>query len=290
MSDKAAVAELPSEEDDLERGRPFLALYEHWERNQWSPLDLDLTTDAESFDAFEETQQEGFMWIFAHRFHAEFKVATLLAPFLQHAPFWEMELVIATQIADEHRHLQSVLRVYDEVFSVRGIDNVQALADSHMDPIASTLYDELEGFVDRLGESGAYEDYLAAVLAYHLIAEGVVARTAQNLAGDQFRSFGNFPGLSHGQRLVARDEARHIGIGVQYARRCLDQDGERAEAVVHQMVEKMASLSTSLFEKALAEDMDQQVLDGYGVDADGFYAEAMRLWDLRMRSIGFFRD
>ncbi len=290
MSDKAAVAELPSEENDLERGRPFLALYEHWERNQWSPLDLDLTTDTESFAALEEPQQEGFIWIFAHRFHAEFKVATLLAPFLQHAPFWEMELVIATQIADEHRHLQSVLRVYDEVFGVRGIGDVQALADSHMDPIAATLYDELEGYVNRLGESGTYEDYLAAVLAYHLIAEGVVARTAQNLAGDQFRTFGSFPGLSQGQRLVARDEARHIGIGVQFARRCLDQDGDRAEAVVHQMIEKMASLSTDLFEKALAEDMDQQVLDGYGVDADGFYAEAMRLWDLRMRSIGFFRD
>lgn len=288
MSDKAAVAELPSEEDDLERGRPFRALYEHWERNQWSPFDLDLTTDAESFEALDAVQREGLIWIFAHRFHAEFKVATLLAPFLQHAPFWDMELVISTQIADEHRHLQSVLRVYDEVFGVASIDRVQSLADSHMDPIAAAFYDELDPYVTRLGETGSSEDYLTACIAYHLVAEGVVARTAQNLAGDQFRTFGNFPGLSEGQRLVARDEARHIGIGVQYARRCLEEDRERAEGIVNHMIEEMAAFSTSMFETALAEDMDEQLLAGYGVDADGFYAEAMRLWDLRMRSIGFF--
>ena len=103
-------------EDALERGGPFRALYEHWETNQWSPLELDLSKDATSFAALDAEARRGFLWIFAHRFHAEFHVARLLAPFLEHAPSWEMQLLIATQIADEHRHLQSVLRIYDEVF------------------------------------------------------------------------------------------------------------------------------------------------------------------------------
>ena len=67
----------------------------------------------------DEEERQGFIWAFAHRFHAEFNVASLLAPFLQYAPHYEMQLLIATQVADEHRHLQSVLRVYEEVFGVR---------------------------------------------------------------------------------------------------------------------------------------------------------------------------
>ena len=46
-------SEVETETSLGERPRPFRALYEHWERNQWSVLDLDLETDAESFAALE---------------------------------------------------------------------------------------------------------------------------------------------------------------------------------------------------------------------------------------------
>ena len=59
------------------------------------------------------------VWIFAHRFHAEFNVARLLAPFLLAAPTYDVQLLLATQVSDEHRHLQAVLRIYEEVFGVQ---------------------------------------------------------------------------------------------------------------------------------------------------------------------------
>jgi hypothetical protein len=80
------VREEQAEEAEFEaierRASPFHALYAHWERNQWSALALDLETDRRSFDALGEDAQQGMVWIFAHRFHAEFNVARLLAPFL----------------------------------------------------------------------------------------------------------------------------------------------------------------------------------------------------------------
>ena len=77
------------------------------------------------------------VWIFAHRFHAEFSVARLLAPFLLAAPSYDVQLLLATQVADEHRHLQAVLRIYEEVFGVRGgIDAVREVADRNMDLVA----------------------------------------------------------------------------------------------------------------------------------------------------------
>ena len=45
-------------------------------------------------------------------------------------PNYEMQLLIATQVADEHRHLQSVLRIYEEVFGVKGgFEAIRQMAD-----------------------------------------------------------------------------------------------------------------------------------------------------------------
>jgi ribonucleotide reductase beta subunit family protein with ferritin-like domain len=269
-----------------ERASPFRALYEHWETTQWAAHRLDLTTDTATFRSLDEPEQAGMVWIFAHRFHAEFGVARLLAPFLAAAPDYEMQLMLATQVADEYRHLQSVLRVYDEVFGVHGgIEAVQELADRNMDPVAEMLYDALDGRVLALQEDPAPETFSRAVFAYHCIAEGVVARTAQNLAAGQYERHG-FPGLAAGQKLVARDEARHIGIGVSYVRRCAATDPTGTYEVVAEVVGHFAEVAAELL--ALAQgSMDDLVVAGYGTEPEAFYGEAMRLLQLRMRSIGF---
>jgi ribonucleotide reductase beta subunit family protein with ferritin-like domain len=278
----------PDEERDLEeRARPYRALYEHWESNQWSPLDLDLSRDRKSYLALGEEGREGLTWIFAHRFHAEFTVAKVLAPFVMRAPTYDLQLCLATQLADEFRHMQSVLRVYDEVFGIRDREQVKALADAHIDPVASTLYQALERYTEPLETSSDPDCFLQACVAYHLIGEGVVARCAQNLSADQYARFGDFAGLAQGQRLVARDEARHIGIGVSFARQRMTSDREQATAVIGEVVDFFGELAAELLETALAGGMDMQVLTGYGVDATGFYTEAMRLWQLRLRSIGY---
>ena len=270
-----------------ERASPFPALYAHWERTQWSSLALDLVTDRASFEALDAEAQAGMVWIFAHRFHAEFNVARLLAPFLLAAPDYEVQLLLATQVADEHRHLQAVLRIYEEVFGVEGgIEAVRELADRNMDPVAETLYGRLEHYVGRLEEDRGEDAFLAAVIAYHLLAEGVVARTAQNLAAGQYERL-SFPGLAAGQRLVARDEARHIGIGVSYVRRRMESGPERARPVIETVMEEFAEMADRLLQTATAENMGSLVRSGYGVEPEGFYAEAMRLLGLRLRSIGF---
>jgi ribonucleotide reductase beta subunit family protein with ferritin-like domain len=267
------------------RASPFSALYAHWERNQWSPLELDLSADRASFAMLDAEEQAALLWIFAHRFHAEFNVARLLAPLLLAAPDYEVQLLLATQVADEHRHLQAVLRIYDEVFGVHGgIDAVRALADENADVVAETLYSRLEHYVARLSKDSDEDEFLAAVVVYHLLGEGVIARTAQNLAADQYERLA-FPGLAEGQRLVARDEARHIGIGVSYARRRMEAEPQRTRQVIEGVVEELVATAGEMLDTANA-GMADLVAAGYGVDPQGFYDEAIRLTRLRLRSIG----
>jgi ribonucleotide reductase beta subunit family protein with ferritin-like domain len=289
MEDQASGALVDDDLQELEeRARPFRALYEHWDRSQWAVRALDLSTDAASFARLASTEQQGMLWIFAHRFHAEFNVATLLGPFLAAAPSYDMQLMLSTQAADEHRHLQCVLRIYDEVFRVKGgIQAVQALADQNMDPVSSLLYGALDGWVGELSNDRSEDAFLRAVVAYHLLGEGVVARTAQNLAVGQYEKLG-FPGLAEGQRLVARDEARHIGIGVSYTRSRLTEDRERSLSAITEVLDQFANLAAKGLE--LGRGLEDRLMSGYGVDSGAFHAEAMRLLQLRLRSIGYLED
>jgi len=276
-----------------ERPSAFSALYAHWERTQWSALELDLSTDARTFSALSREQRDGLVWIFAHRFHAEFNVASLLAPFLLRAPNYDVQLLLATQVADEHRHLQAVLRIYREVFGVDGgIDAVKELADRNLDPVAETLWTKLHEYVGALLHPDADADtFLRAVIVYHLLGEGVVARTAQNLAAGQYERFGAFPGLTEGQRLVARDEARHIGIGVSFVRQRLDRDEEgHARAVIKGVIDELTATAVELLATANSTGMAAIVRKGYGVAPEGFFAEAMRLTQLRLRSLGLLEE
>jgi ribonucleotide reductase beta subunit family protein with ferritin-like domain len=269
-----------------QRPSPFSALYAHWERHQWSALALDLETDRRSFEALDDEERAGMVWIFAHRFHAEFNVARLLAPFLLAAPSYDVQLLLATQISDEHRHLQAVLRIYEEVFGVRGgIDAVRAVADQNLDLVAERLYERLEHYVGALSADSTEDEFVAAVVVYHLLAEGVIARTAQNLAATQYERLA-FPGLAEGQRLVARDEARHIGIGVSYVRQRMEADPEATSAVIGRILGDLLSLWSELLGPASSE-LGELVRSGYGIAPIDFYQEALRLAQIRFSSVGY---
>ena len=191
--------------------RPFRALYEHWERHQWSPFAIDFSTDAASF---------------------------------------------------------------------------KALADAQLDPVAAALYAALEGVVRALEASRDEDSFLKAIVAYHLIAEGSIGRANQNFVAAQFERIGLFPGLREAQRLAVRDEVRHIGIGISYARRRLTRDGARARALIEEIVEGFQAFGDSLLEDAAADVLDD-FARAYGAEPAMLWAEVLHQLRLRLRSIGF---
>ena len=277
----------PALDDALQRPRAFEALYEHWERNQWSPLSIDLSADAAAAAALTPEARDGLIWIFAHRFHSEWNVATLLAPFLLAAPDYDMQLLLATQVADEYRHIQSVVRVFTEVFDVRGgVYEVKALADEHLDPVAETFYAALDGVVRPLETTRDEDTFLQAVVAYHLIAEGSIGRANQTLVASRFTSLDAFPGLQELQRLAVLDELRHIGIGVSYARRRLARDREHATELIGAVVDTFRTLGNQLLEGAGSE-LAPRFLAAYGAEPAEIWQQVLHQLELRLRAAGY---
>jgi hypothetical protein len=95
-----------------------------------------------------------------------------------------------------------------------------------------------------------------------------------------------FPGLAEGQRLVARDEARHIGIGVSYVRRRMQVDRDGTSAVISGVLGDLLALWSDLLGPANAE-MSELVRSGYGIEPIDFYQEALRLAQLRFAAVGY---
>ena len=285
-SGRAVATTAPSSD----RRRSFAALYEHWERHQWSPLAVDFSVDAATFAGLDEGTRDRLVWVYAHRFQAEFNVAELLAYFLLAAPDYDVRLLLATQVADEYRHIESVLRVYSEVFGFEGgIAEVKPHADAMLDPVAAGLYAVLDEVVRELETKRDEDTFLRAVLAYHVIAEGSIGRANQGFVATQLDRLGPFPGLVEAQRLAVRDERRHLGIGVMYARHRLlagGQGGERAAAVLREVVDGFRALGAGMLEN-LDPDLGGEFVDGYGAAPAEMWLEVLRQFDLRLQAIGY---
>lgn len=265
---------------------PFRSLYDHWERTRWSLADLDYQVDRASFRALDGPGQERMRWLFTHRFDGESTVAGLMTPFVAHAPDLDVELLMATQLTDEVRHVKAIVRIYEEVFGVTGgRPAVQALADERRDPITERLYGRLERWIETLAEDPSPDAYLRAVFAYHVLGEGVVARVSTMLSTPVFRSWGDFPGILAGQRLVSRDESRHIGIGVTYLRRAIAREKAHTLGLVAEVLLDSMGLFGELLGEA-SEHLSDSVHEHYGATPQQYFEEASRLIGIRLRSIG----
>jgi hypothetical protein len=107
----------------------------------------------------------------------------------------------------------------------------------------------------------------------------------QSFVAAQFNRAGAFPGLREAQQHAVRDEVRHIGIGVSYARRRLARDRPRARTLITEMVEAFQALGQTLLENA-APGLADDFVGAYGAEPAALWAEVLRQLRLRLHSIG----
>jgi ribonucleotide reductase beta subunit family protein with ferritin-like domain len=275
-------------EEIEQHSHSFQALYSHWERHRWASRDVDFSVDAASFAALDEQARCDLIWVYSHRFQAEDRVAVLLAPFLLAAPNYDLRLLLATQTADEHLHIESVLRVYDEVFEIGGgVDAVRAIADEQLDPVARRLYASLDEQVAELDRARDEDTFLQSVFAYHLIGEGVVGTVNQSLVAGRLERLGDFPGLTEVQRHGIRDEARHIGIGAVYARQRISAHREHAKALIDDVVQRFAGMTSELLEQE-APALSSRFQASYGLRPEEILDRLVAQLHVRLRSIGYY--
>src|SRR3954470_18497346 len=125
----------------------YSQLYNLWERQQWRTQDLDFTEDREHWHGFPEEERFQRMYGLSSFFIGEQKGTEELGPMLRGAPTQDMQVFLATQIADEARHVRFFDRFYAEV-GVLDSDNLAARlkeTEKHLNPAFNVLFDEMLG-------------------------------------------------------------------------------------------------------------------------------------------------
>jgi ribonucleoside-diphosphate reductase beta chain len=284
----------PALQESAERGATELLgyrdLYQLWERQHWLTQELDFSVDREQWHAFPSEERFQRMYGLSSFFIGEQKVTEELGPMMRAAPTEEMKLFLATQIADEARHVRFFDRFYNEVGVLDADDLGGRLAETseHVNPSFHELFDGLLGTrVQRLAEEpGDTETLVEAVTLYHMVIEGMLALTGQHYIIDFNEREGTLPGFVRGFNLVARDEHRHVAFGARFLRDMVAQDSRYKESIQRALAESLPLADSVLKPKWMEGMDDEETVTLFGVTVDETRDFAAQALTRRLKVIG----
>jgi ribonucleoside-diphosphate reductase beta chain len=282
----------PALQEDANGGQvkllDYLELYRLWERQQWRTQDLDFSQDRIDWhERIPEDERFQRMYGLSSFFIGEQKVADELGPIMRAAPTEVQRIFLATQIADEARHVAFFDRFYAEVGVLEGADDLAqrlAATDEHLNDAFRSLFDDLlKQRVDRLAqEPGDRDAMVEAITLYHMVIEGMLALTGQHFIIDYNEREGTLPGFVEGFSNVARDEHRHIAFGVRFLVDAVAED-DRYRGVIQGMLEQAIPIADRVIDPPWAQEEDW---DLFGVSREETHAFAAQCLARRLKVIG----
>jgi ribonucleoside-diphosphate reductase beta chain len=263
-------------------------LYGLWERQQWLTQELDFSQDRVDWhERIPEEERFQRLYGLSSFFIGEQKVADELGPMMRAAPLENQRIFLATQIADEARHVRFFDRFFEQVGVLEGADELKqrlAALEEHLNPAFNELFDDLlKSRVDRLAqEPGDLQALIEAVTLYHMVIEGMLALSGQHFIIDYNEREGTLPGFVEGFSNVARDEHRHIAFGVRFLTDMVRADEGNRE-VIQRMLEQAIPVADKVIDPPWAEEDDW---DLFGVSREETHEFAATCLSRRLKVIG----
>src|SRR5919108_4521467 len=90
-------------------------LYRRWEEGQWSPFEVDLSTDKQQWSGLSDDQRGLIHFVLSSLMVAEERITTKFSGLVRAHGTGEEATFLATQQVDEARHMQFYARFQDEV-------------------------------------------------------------------------------------------------------------------------------------------------------------------------------
>jgi ribonucleoside-diphosphate reductase beta chain len=209
-------------------------LYRRWEESQWSPFDVDLTTDVEQWPAMDPAIRQIIHFALSSLMVAEERITTKFSGLVAAHGSEEEATFLSTQQVDEARHMQFYARFRDEVIAEpRAIaEHVERareeVSDSFRQLFDVALVEAHETLVDNPRDLAAKVRF---VTLYHLVLESTLGLTSFKFITDYLNAEELLPGFVEGYSKIHHDETRHIGYGVWFLRETVRERPELADAV-----------------------------------------------------------
>lgn len=225
------------------------SLYRHWEGEQWSPFEIDLSGDREQWPTMDGEDRALVLWALSSLIVAEERITTKFGGLVLAHASEEEATFLATQQVDEARHMQFYARFRDEVIAdPRAIGAHVAAARDLLSPAFTTIFDGAlvrahERLVAAPGDTGAKVEF---VTTYHVVIEGTLGLTAFRFITGYLERAELLPGFVEGYSRIHHDEHRHIGYGTWFLREAVRDDPSLADRVRQTLRELLPAVAEAL--------------------------------------------
>ncbi len=256
-------------------------LYRLWEESQWSPWNIDLSTDREQWAALEDRSLVAF--VLGSLMVAEERITTKFSGLVGADGSEEEVTFLATQQVDEARHMQFYAHFQDEVVSEPAVIAVHVeRAREQVSPAFQTIFDDkLVAAHQRLvANPSDVAAKVAFVTIYHLILEATLGLTTFEFSTRFLTRDGLLPGFVDGYTKIHHDEHRHIGYGIWFLRRAVAEDDGMGGVVRATLREMLPAVAESLTPPAGAD------ASALGASAEELRAFALDGLTRRLKIIG----
>ncbi len=275
----------------VEAAPSYRKLISRWENQGWSSESFDFSRDAEEWnDGVTWTAEEKrFMtWSFSEFFLGEERVTTELLPFAIAAPTDDQRIFLASQIADEARHVVFFDRFYREVLGSDASTIAENLAAqrSHVNDDWKQLFD---GILHECAETlrkdpSNLEALVRGITVYMIVIEGTLALTGARFILRSLKERDRLPGFRDGFTHVNRDESRHVGFGVKFLADAIKQD-ERYKQVVQETLQETLPVAVLAFAPDWVENR-YDFMSPFGFHSSELFEYAMRSLSKKLAAMG----
>jgi len=258
-------------------------LYRHWEREQWSPWDVDLGKDVADWPRLGDDDRSLVLWALSSLMVAEERITTRFSGLVGAYGSEEEATFLATQQVDEARHMQFYARFQDEVVSEPAqIASHVKRARELVSPAFRTIFDEkLVAAHERLvADPDDLEAKVAFVTIYHQVLEATLGLTTFEFTTRFLNRDGLLPGFVAGYGKIHHDEQRHIGYGTWFLREAVGERPEMSGVVRSTLLELLPAVAESL---TVPEGTDPGALGASTDELRGFALDGLTR---RMKIIG----
>jgi ribonucleoside-diphosphate reductase beta chain len=283
----------PALDERADRGQSTLLSYHElyllWERQHWATQDIDFSQDRIDWhERIDEEERFQRMYGLSSFFVGEQRVESELAPLMRAVPDEDIRIFLATQMADEARHVAFFDRFYSEVGVLESDTLAGRLEETgkHVNPEFTELFDEmLKARADRLArEPGDLQTCCEFVTIYHMVIEGMLALTGQHFIMDYNERMGTLPGFVEGFTKVARDEHRHVAFGARFLRDMARRD-DRYRDAIQRTLEEVAPVADGVLRPKWMVGADDEVTL-LGTSVEETRAFALQALSRRLKVIG----
>lgn len=224
-------------------------LYRHWEEGQWSPFEIDLSTDVGQWRSMGGEDRGLIFWALSSLMVAEERITTKFSGLVGAHGSEEEATFLATQQVDEARHMQFYARFQDEVVAdPAAIGAHVERAREQISPAFRAIFDValVEAHERLVANPADAEAKVRFVTLYHQVLEGTLGLTSFNFVTSYLEREGLLPGFVAGYSKIHHDEHRHIGYGTWYLREAVAADPGLGDAVRATLRELLPSVAESL--------------------------------------------